>query len=101
MRDPITRARSGQLSAKHLLTNRNQTLSYGLSKQRNEGTNEMNASDKIAADMIAIYFAGVAKTQKELRQAIVALQNTTLFEDALNVEAIARHNESTQGVKMF
>lgn len=61
----------------------------------------MNASDKIAADMIAIYFAGVAKTQKELRQAIVALNNTTLFEDALNVEAIARHNEATQGVRLF
>lgn len=61
----------------------------------------MTATDKIAADMIAIYFAGVAKTQKELRQAIIALNNTTLFDEALNVDAIARHNEATQGFKLF
>jgi hypothetical protein len=63
--------------------------------------NEMTASDKIAADMIAIYFAGIAKTQEELRGAITALDQTTLFDGGLNIEAIARHNEATQGVRLF
>ena len=61
----------------------------------------MTASNKIAADMIAIYFAGIAKTAEDLRKAITALDQTTLFDGALDIEAIARHNEATQGIKMF
>lgn len=61
----------------------------------------MTRTDKIAADMIAIYFAGFAKTPAELRQAIIALNNTTLFGEKLNIEEIARHNEATQGVRLW
>lgn len=60
----------------------------------------MTKIDQVAADMIAIYFAGVVKNQKQLREAVEALNKTRLFNGFLNVEAIARHNEATQGVKM-
>ena len=60
----------------------------------------MTKIDQTAADMIAIYFAGVVKNQKQLREAIEALNNTRLFDGFINVEAVARHNEATQGVKM-
>ena len=61
----------------------------------------MTTNDKIAADMIAIYFHGVMKTASELRDAIKMLDETNLFESKLNVEEIARYNESTQGINMF
>jgi hypothetical protein len=60
----------------------------------------MTKMDKTAADMIAIYFAGIAKTAAELRDAIAHL-NATIFGGALNVEVIARDNEGKQGIKMF
>ena len=59
----------------------------------------LTSSDKVAADMIAVFFAGISKTQEDLREAITALDETSLFDGSLNVEAIARHNEATQGVR--
>lgn len=63
----------------------------------------MKAQNKLIADMISLYFAGVAKTPEELRKAISSLAATTLFTDvtADDVEAIARHNEATQGIHFF
>lgn len=63
----------------------------------------MTPQNKLIADMISIYFAGVAKTQEELRSAISALAATKLFKNvsAEDIEAIARHNEATQGVRLF
>lgn len=63
----------------------------------------MKTRNKLFADMIALYFAGVVKTPEQLREAITALANSTLFPGmtASDVEEIARDNEATQGVKMF
>ena len=61
----------------------------------------MTTNDKIAADMIAVYFYGVMKSGLELRAAIKMLDNTNLFESNLNIELIARYNEATQGINMF
>jgi len=61
----------------------------------------MTSTDKIAADMIALYFAGIKKTAADLREAITALDQTSLFDGGLNIEAIARDNEARQGIKMF
>ncbi|QXN72450.1 hypothetical protein RCTHUNDERBIRD_41 [Rhodobacter phage RcThunderbird] len=76
---------------------------FFISKEQTKGTNEMTPQNKLIADMISIYFAGVAKTQEELRSAISALAATKLFKDvsAEDVEAIARHNEATQGINFF
>lgn len=63
----------------------------------------MKSSNRLAADMIALYFAGKIKTQQQLREAITALANSTLFPGmtAADFEEIARHNEETQGFAMF
>lgn len=63
----------------------------------------MNAQSKIAANMIAAFFFGKTKTQNELREAIKALSETTLFPNmtAADIEQIARHNEATQGITIF
>ena len=60
----------------------------------------MKTQNRIAADMIAIWFAGKVKTAAQLREAVQQLANTTLFPGMTNsdVEEIARHNEETQGV---
>ena len=62
---------------------------------------KLYGSDKIAAEMIAIYWAGIAKDAASLRESIRALDESALFDGSLNIEAIARENEATQGIKMF
>jgi hypothetical protein len=62
----------------------------------------MTANVKTLADLVAIYFAGKVKNQKELRDVIRALAETKLFDvTEEEIEKVARDNEATQGVKLF
>jgi len=63
----------------------------------------MKTQNQTAADMIAIWFAGKVKTAAQLREAVQALADSTLFPGmtAADVEEIARDNETRQGIKMF
>lgn len=62
----------------------------------------MNNQANTLENMVAIYFAGKEKSPAELRDAIAALNSTTLFNlSADELEAVARENEAKQGVKMF
>ena len=56
------------------------------------------------ADIVAIYFAGVEKTQSELRDFVNGIVNcmpASVRLTAAEAEQIARDNEMRQGVKMF
>jgi len=61
----------------------------------------MTTTNKAVADMIATYFFGVPKTQVELRDAIRSLGKMFPTMTEADVEIVARHNEATQGVKLF
>jgi hypothetical protein len=65
-------------------------------------TKETAARD--LSDIVAIYFAGVAKTQTELRAFIAGMVDAMPPQvklTAAQAEALARDNEAKQGVKMF
>lgn len=53
-------------------------------------------------NVVASHFAGKVKTGEELRDVINQLAATELFNvTAEECEMVARHNEATQGIKMF